>query len=79
MVKDIKVASSKWIKSKRIFPTFEAWQSGYGAFTYSIEDKDNLIKYIKSHKEHNRKLSFKEELMILLKEHNIYFKEKYLD
>ena len=79
LVKDIKVASSKWIKSERIFPTFEAWQSGYGAFTYSIEDKDNLIEYIKNQKEHHRKLSFKEELMILLKEHNIDFKEKYLD
>ena len=79
LVKDIKVASSKWIKEERIFPTFKAWQTGYGAFTYSIEEKDNLIEYVKNQKEHHRKLSFKEELIILLKEHKIDFDEKYLD
>ena len=79
LVKDIKVASSKWIKKERIFPAFKAWQTGYGAFTYSIKEKDNLIEYIKNQKEHHKKISFKEELIILLKEHGIDFDEKYLD
>lgn len=29
-VKDIKVASSIWMKQSGLFPDFEAWQEGYG-------------------------------------------------
>jgi putative transposase len=43
LIKDIKVASSGYIKEKALFPDFSAWQEGYGAFTYSIKDKDRLI------------------------------------
>ena len=42
-VKDIKVASSIWMKNSGKFPRFEAWQDGYGAFTYSILEKDMII------------------------------------
>lgn len=34
LVKDIKVSSSQWIKDENVFPQFDAWQEGYGAFTY---------------------------------------------
>src|SRR5215210_4693277 len=37
-VKDIKVASSIWLKENNRCPGFEAWQDGYGAFTYSIRE-----------------------------------------
>ena len=33
LVKDIKVASSIFIKEKKLFPGFIGWQVGYGAFT----------------------------------------------
>ena len=38
-VKDIKVASSLWMKESGKFSAFEGWQEGYGAFTYSIREK----------------------------------------
>ncbi len=50
----------------------------FGAFTYSISAKDNLIKYVKNQKEHHRKVSFRDEYITLLKEHGIEFDEKYL-
>jgi putative transposase len=78
LVKDIKLASSTFIKAENIFPGFNGWQDGYGAFTYSISAKDNLIEYVKNQKEHHRNLSFREEYMSLLKEHEIEFNEKYL-
>jgi len=78
LVKDIKLASSSFIKSENNFPDFNGWQSGYGAFTYSISAKDNLIEYVKNQKEHHRERSFKDEYMRLLKEHRIEFDEKYL-
>src|ERR1700712_1914261 len=39
-VRDIKVASSIWLKANGKFPGFEGWQDGYGAFSYSIREKD---------------------------------------
>lgn len=78
LVKDIKLASSSFIKSENLFPLFQEWQVGYGAFTCSYMDKEVLIKYIANQEEHHKKLDYKEELINLLKEHGISFDEKYL-
>ena len=78
MVKDIKVASSTWIKEQKIFPDFVAWQEGYGAFTYSIKEKEALVQYIKQQEEHHGAITFREEYISLLNEHEIEFDENYL-
>ena len=77
-VKDIKVASSLWMKECGKFPEFEGWQDGYGAFTYSIREKDMIINYIKNQKEHHRSEIFYDEFKRLLIENGIEFDEKYL-
>jgi len=78
LVKDMKVASSKFIKKKNLFPGFTGWQVGYGAFTYSIEAKDNLVRYVKNQEEHHRIKTFKQEYIELLQEHEVEWKEEYL-
>jgi putative transposase len=78
LVKDIKIASSKFIKSQDIFPQFTSWQEGYAAFTYSIDAKDNLIKYVQNQEVHHKKETFVDELKELLKQHNVEYDEKYL-
>ncbi len=78
LVKDIKVASSGYIKANSLFPNFRGWQAGYGAFTYNIKDKDRLIEYVKNQEVHHQKKSFRDEYMTLLHEHGIEFDEKYL-
>lgn len=77
-IKDIKVASNEWIKAKRIFPRFDAWQEGYGAFTAANADKDRLIEYIVNQEAHHRTESFLDEYRRLLNEAGIKFDEKYL-
>ncbi|MBS1759367.1 MAG: IS200/IS605 family transposase [Bacteroidetes bacterium] len=77
-VKDIKVASSVWMKSNGLFPDFEGWQDSYGAFTYSVKEKDNVINYVKNQKEHHKKETFQNEFKRLLTENDIEFNEKYL-
>ena len=77
-IKDIKVASSIWMKACGKFPKFEAWQEGYGAFTYSIKEKDKIINYIKNQKEHHKTETFHDEFKRLLIENGIEFDEKYL-
>ncbi len=77
-VKDIKVASSIWMKESGKFPAFEGWQEGYGAFTYSVREKDVIINYIKNQKEHHKSESFYDEFKRLLIENEIEFDKKYL-
>lgn len=77
-VKDIKVASNLWMKQSGLFPDFEEWQSGYGAFTYSKREKDKIINYIKNQKKHHQKENFEDEYKNILKSNGIDFDEKYL-
>jgi putative transposase len=77
-VKEIKVASGIWMKENGKFPAFEGWQDGYGAFTYSVREKEIIINYIKNQKEHHRSESFYDEYKCLLIENGIEFDEKYL-
>lgn len=78
LVKDIKLASTKFIKENNLFPNFKGWQDGYAAFTYSIDRKETLIRYVANQIEHHRKTGFREEYLTLLKEQHVEFDEKYL-
>jgi REP element-mobilizing transposase RayT len=78
LVKDIKVASSLYIKEQKLFENFIGWQVGYGAFTYSIKEKQRVINYVKNQEEHHKAKSFKDEYVGLLNENGIEFEEKYL-
>jgi len=78
LVKDIKLGSSHYIKLNNLFPDFSGWQEGYSAFTYTIHEKNRLIEYVKNQENHHKKITFKEELTALLKEHQVEFDEDYL-
>ena len=78
LVKDVKVSSSLMIKEKNIFPKFKGWQIGYGAFTYSIDAKEKLVKYIINQSEHHKKETFIEEFKRILDEFGVKYDEKYL-
>jgi REP element-mobilizing transposase RayT len=77
-VKDIKLASSSWIKENTHFPDFSGWQDGYGAFTYSINDKEKIINYISNQKKHHKTENTYDEFRRLLLECGVGFDEKYL-
>ena len=77
-IKDIKVASSGWIKDEKVFPEFEAWQEGYAALTCSLGEKDRLIEYIKGQEEHHRTVSFLDEYREMLRVAGIELDERYL-
>jgi REP element-mobilizing transposase RayT len=79
LVKDIKLATSQWIKGGNQYTLFGGWQEGYGAFTVGHADRDSVIEYIKNQQEHHRKISFIEEYRSLLNELGITFEEKHLE
>ncbi len=79
LVRDIKKASHEMIvRDKRSFRLFPGWQVGYGAFTYHISMKPVLIKYIRNQEQHHKGISFRDEMICLLQENLVPFKEEYL-
>jgi putative transposase len=76
-MRDVKVASSLWMKNSGFFPAFRGWADGYGAFTCSYFNIERLIDYIKNQQEHHRKVTFEGEYRKLLLESGIKIDERY--
>jgi REP element-mobilizing transposase RayT len=70
-VKDIKVASSIWMKQSGLFPKFKGWAEGFGAFSHAYRSKQIVIDYIKNQEEHHRKVDFESEYKRLLKDNGL--------
>lgn len=77
VVKEIKVASSKWIHDELNYKLF-GWQNGYAAFTVSVLQIENVKNYILNQEKHHRKKSFQEEYIEILKQANVDYDERYL-
>lgn len=78
LVREIKKASNEYIKEKKFKRGNFQWQEGFGAFSYSHSNIDNVIKYILNQKEHHKTKTFKEEYHDFLEKFEIEFKEEYL-
>lgn len=78
LVREVKKSSNDFIKEKKFVRGKFQWQEGYGAFSYSHSNLDNVIQYIMNQKEHHKKKTFKEEYMEILKKFEIEFKDEYL-
>ena len=78
LIKDIKVASSLWMKASGMFPDFIGWSQGYGAFTYAYRNKKIITNYIKNQEQHHLKISSKEEFIAFLKEHGLNYDDRFL-
>ena len=77
-VKEIKVESNEFIKSKNWVKGKFSWQEGYGVFSYSHSHIDNVVKYVMDQEEHHKKKTFKQEYLTFLTKMNIPFEEQYL-
>jgi putative transposase len=78
LVREIKSSSSGWINEQNFIKQKFEWQSGFGAFSYSKSQRDNVIKYIMNQEQHHQQETFKTEYFSLLNEFRIEFDEKYL-
>jgi putative transposase len=54
------------------------WQASYGAFSVSESQAKKVRQYIQTQESHHAKVSFKDELITLLKKHGIEYDERYL-
>ena len=78
LVRDIKNNSSKWINENKLINGKFQWQEGYGAFSYSHSQIENVYNYILNQEDHHKIKTFREEYVEFLKKFEIEHNEKYL-
>ncbi|HVS92498.1 MAG TPA: IS200/IS605 family transposase [Mucilaginibacter sp.] len=74
----VKGDSSEFINKERLTPSKFQWQEGYGAFSYSKSQIDNVVKYILNQQEHHKKATFLDEYRQLLTKFDVDFDERYI-
>lgn len=78
LIRMLKSTSSKWINDNHLLKSKFNWQNGYGAFSYSKSQRNNVIKYIMNQEVHHKQKSFKEEYLDMLIKNEIKFEDKYI-
>ena len=78
LVREVKKSSNDFIKEEKLSGGRFSWQEGYGAFSYSHSQLDQVIKYIMNQKVHHKKKSFKEEYTGFLKKFNVEYEDQFL-
>lgn len=78
LIRDVKNNSSNFINKKGFIKRHFEWQDGYGVFSYSHSQIDEVYKYIQNQEQHHKKFTFKEEYHSFLKKFEIENDEKYL-
>jgi putative transposase len=74
----VKANSSKWVHGKWPRQASFAWQLGFGGFSVSRSNVDQVLKYIDNQKEHHRSVTFQEEFLDFLRKHDVEFDERYI-
>ena len=69
--KNLKGESSHWINQSNFMKQKFAWQTGYGAFSISESMVKEVERYILGQKEHHKKLSYIEEIELLIKKYGL--------
>jgi REP element-mobilizing transposase RayT len=78
LVEEVKTASSVRIKEEGPDLRSFHWQNGYGAFSVSQSNVEQVKTYIAGQEEHHRKRTYQEEFRLLLQRHGIAHDERYV-
>jgi REP element-mobilizing transposase RayT len=77
-LRDLKANTSKWVNESALLRSRFEWQRGYGAFTVSKSQMEQVRRYIQNQEKHHRKMTFEEELIKLLDAHGIEYDPRYV-
>lgn len=78
VLRELKANASGWMHD--VFPELKdfSWQRGYGAFTVSQSQVEEVRKYIAAQQEHHRKQSFRDEFIRFLQANGVEYDERYI-
>jgi putative transposase len=78
VVRIVKTNSSKWINENKFVAGKFNWQEGYGVFSHSHSQQNEVIKYIMNQEKHHKQKTFREEYLGLLEKYEIDFDDHYI-
>jgi putative transposase len=78
LVEEIKTSSNAWVNQKHYSVSKFGWQKGYGAFTHSQSQINQVVGYIRNQENHHRKKTFRAEYLEMLKKNEIEYNDEYL-
>ena len=78
LVEELKISSSKWLKTQAPELAGFAWQRGYGAFSVGPADLEALRHYIDTQEEHHRTRTFQDEYRAFLTKYGMDYDERYV-
>ena len=78
LIEEMKTSSSAWIKTQATDVKDFYWQGGYGAFSVSQSNAEQVKAYIANQEEHHRKTTFQEEFREFLRRHGLEWDERYV-
>ncbi len=78
LVRDVKNNSSNFINDNHWVKGKFNWQEGYGAFSYSHSQVEDVYNYILNQEHHHAKQTFQEEYINFLKKFEIEHDVKYV-
>jgi REP element-mobilizing transposase RayT len=77
-VYEIKRGSSLFINNQKLCLGKFSWQEGYGSFTYSRSQINDVYNYILKQEQHHKRIAFKEEYIQFLERFEVEFDERFL-
>ena len=78
VVGHVKKSSNDWLRSQGPWFAGFFWQAGFGAFSVSQSQVEDVRAYIRNQREHHRVKSFQDELRAFLKAYEVEFDERYV-
>jgi putative transposase len=77
IIKNIKSASSKWIRENFTEQCGFLWQDGYASFTVSYSSVESVKNYIVNQEKHHLSNTFENEYTMFLNRHNVSYDNSY--
>ena len=78
LMKMVKAKSSKYINDHQLTKKRFEWQEGYGVFSYSHSQIDQVYKYIEKQEQHHKQQTFREEYLEFLDKFKVPYDERYI-
>ena len=78
LIRDVKNNSTNFINERKFVKGKFSWQEGFGSFSYSHSQIEQVYNYILTQEEHHRQRTFREEYLDFLRKFEIEYEDRYL-
>lgn len=78
LMKTVKAKSSKYINDHQLTKSRFEWQEGFGVFSYSHSQINQVYNYIANQEKHHEKQTFREEYLEFLEKFEVPYDMRYV-